>query len=152
RPATLPALADASPRVRRAGLLALDQMRDGNLTRDQVVPLLDSDDTDLQQTALAVIGRRPGWSDAAAGGPGRWLASPRLSGPQERALTDVLLASGLAPALQQVVADALASPRTATATRLLLLGVVARCPVQPLPAGWVDGLRTALAAAEAPVR
>jgi putative heme-binding domain-containing protein len=152
RQATVPALADASPRVRRAGLLALDQMKDGNLTREHVVALLDTDDAELQQTALAVIGRRPGWSDAAHGVLRQWLASPRLSAARERALTDALLAGSSEPGIQEVLAEALTSPRTPTATRMLLLGVIARCPVQPLPARWAEGLRSALADADAAVR
>src|SRR5260221_9602631 len=55
REATLAALSDPSPLVRRAGLVALDQMEHGDLTRDLTVPLLDTDDPDLQQAALAVI-------------------------------------------------------------------------------------------------
>src|SRR5581483_1319362 len=38
RERTLPALADRDPRVRRAGLVALDQMPGGGLTRERVVP------------------------------------------------------------------------------------------------------------------
>src|SRR5262249_6334043 len=50
RKLTLPALGHPSPRVRQAALIALDQMKDGGLTREQVLPLLDTDDPELQQT------------------------------------------------------------------------------------------------------
>ena len=60
--ATLLALDDPNPKVRQGGLIALDQMKDSQLTREQVVPLLDTDDPDLQQVVLDVISRRPGWS------------------------------------------------------------------------------------------
>src|SRR5439155_3629387 len=54
-------LGDPSPAVRRGALIALDQMPGGNLTREQVTPLLDTDNTALLQSALAVISERPGW-------------------------------------------------------------------------------------------
>ena len=65
RQATLPWLTDANPRVQQAGLTALDQMKDGNLTQDEVIPLLGSKDVQLQQTALLVVSRRPEWAPAA---------------------------------------------------------------------------------------
>src|SRR5206468_660044 len=77
--ATRIALTDPSPRVRQAGLVALDQMKDGGLTRQQVVPLLDTDDGDLQQAALDVMSRRPGWSGEAVGLLHGWLSSDTLT-------------------------------------------------------------------------
>src|SRR5687767_5357214 len=56
------ALHDPSAAVRRAALIALDQMDGGSLTPDLVTPLLDPIDPALQQTALKVITSRPGWS------------------------------------------------------------------------------------------
>jgi len=53
RDATLKGLNDPSPLVRRAALITLDQMDNGNLTRDLVTPLLNTADPSLQQTALA---------------------------------------------------------------------------------------------------
>src|SRR5262249_2671470 len=72
RDATLAALSDPSPLIRRAGLTALDQMQNGNLTRELTVPLLDTDDPDLQQTAVAVISRYEGWADEIRKLAGQW--------------------------------------------------------------------------------
>src|SRR5262249_51441971 len=85
---TRAALTDPSPRVRQAGLIALDQMKNGGLTREQVVPLLDTDDADLQQAALDVMGRRPGWSGEAVSLLGGWLKADKLGPAQQTALTD----------------------------------------------------------------
>jgi putative heme-binding domain-containing protein len=142
--ATRVALDDANPRVRQAGLVALDQMKDGRLTRELVVPLLDTDDPDLQQAALAAISRRPEWARDTVGLLRGWLGSARLTPGQERSLTGALLAFSGAADIQRLVAEALASPRTATATRLLLLRVVARCRLDPLPRPWLDALGQAL--------
>ncbi|MBI1914495.1 MAG: HEAT repeat domain-containing protein [Planctomycetes bacterium] len=142
--ATRPALDDPNPRVRQAGLIALDQMKDGGLTRERVVPLLDTDDLELQQTVLEVMGRRPGWSGEVIGLLRGWLAAPKRSAGQERSLTGALLAFAGEARVQRLVVDTLADPKTAPVTRLLLLGVVARCRVDPLPKPWAEALERAL--------
>jgi putative heme-binding domain-containing protein len=144
RQATLPALADANPRVRQAGLIALDQMKDGNLTQELVTPLLEANDADLQHAALEVISKRPAWSGLAQGAVEKLLGSGRLSPVQERSLTELLLASSGEANLQKAAAASLANPRTPSATRLLLLGVVAQYRQDPLPAPWLAALGRAL--------
>jgi putative heme-binding domain-containing protein len=141
---TRPALSDPSPRVRQAALVALDQMKDGGLTREQVVPLLDTDDPELQQAALEVMGRRPGWAGEVTGLLRSWLASPGLSAGQETSLTGALLAFAGSADVQRLLADAWASPKTAAPTRLLLLRVLARTRTDPLPGPWREVLGQAL--------
>jgi putative heme-binding domain-containing protein len=144
RTATLPALRAAVPRVRRAGLIALDQMRDGHLDKDEVSPLLEADDADLQQAALEVVGKRPAWSDLARSVLRKWLVQPRLSPTRERILTGFLQTSGGEAAVQAVVTEALAHARTAPAVRSFLLSTVGSTRIDPLPPGWVEGVRRAL--------
>ncbi len=150
--ATQPALADPNPRVRQAALVALDQMKAGQLTREQVVPLLDTDDPELQQAALEVIGRRPGWSGEVIGLLRGWLAGPTLSDRQQTSLTGALLAFAGQADVQRLVAEALASPKTALPTRLLLLRVLARARVEPLPAAWREALGKSLGHEDLAVR
>jgi putative heme-binding domain-containing protein len=142
--ATQPALADPNPRVRQAALVALDQMKAGQLTREQVVPLLDTDDQDLQQAVLEVMGRRPGWSGEVTGLLRGWLASPTLSDRQQSSLTGALLAFAGQADVQGLVAEGLSSPRTTLPTRLLLLRVLARARVEPLPKAWREALEKSL--------
>jgi putative heme-binding domain-containing protein len=150
--ATRVALDDTNPRVRQAGLIALDQMKAGRLTRDLVVPLLDTDDPDLQQAALAAISRRPEWARETVGLLRDWLGSARLTAGQERSLTGALLGFSGKANIQGLVAEALANPKTATATRLLLLRVLARCRLDQLPKPWLDALGRALAHDDLAVR
>jgi putative heme-binding domain-containing protein len=150
--ATQPALADPNPRVRQAALVALDQMKAGQLTREQVVPLLDTDDPELQQAALEVMGRRPGWSGEVTGLLRGWLASPMLADRQQTSLTGALLAFSGQADVQRLVAEALASPKTALPTRLLLLRVLARARVEPLPTSWREALEKSLGHKDAAVR
>jgi putative heme-binding domain-containing protein len=137
---TRPALNDPNPRVRQAGLIALDQMKNGRLTREQVVPLLDTDDPDLQQAALAVIARRPEWAREALGLLGDWLTRSQLTEAQQRSLAGALLAFGGREEVQRLAADALINARTARSTRLLLVRVQARSPLDRLPLAWLDAL------------
>lgn len=151
RTATLRALTDSDPRVQKAGLIALDQMQSGNLTRADVVPLLASKDADLQQAALLAVSRRASWADLMQGSL-RMLLHGRLAEAQANTVSAVLLAACAEAPVQQVVTEALADANTAAETRVLLLKVIARCGLNPLPAGWLDGLRLALTGADMPVR
>lgn len=150
--ATAAALADANPRLRRAGLVALDQMPDGNLAQGQVVPLLDTDDAALQQAALEVISRRPGWSGAVQGLLRKWLETPKLSADLERSLTGALLGFSGEKNIQTLVAESLSAGQTPGATRMLLLGVLARCRLDALPRPWLKALGQALDDADPAVR
>jgi putative heme-binding domain-containing protein len=141
---TRTALVDRNPRVRRAGLIALDQMKDGGLTREQVVPLLDTDDAELRQAALAVISRHEGWARDTLGLLRDWLQSDRRSPEQESSLTGALLAFSGEKNVQSLVAELFAEPKTSGPTRLLLLSILGRCRIEPLPSAWLDVLRQAL--------
>jgi putative heme-binding domain-containing protein len=145
REATLVALSDPSPLVRRAGLVALDQMEHGNLTRDLTVLLLDTDDPDLQQAALAVISRHDGWSDEIRRLVDQWLATAELSTSQQQALTGALLALSANEGIQNQVAAALLGATTPLENRRLLLRVISRARVDQLPPRWLEALGQVLA-------
>ncbi|MFV2066815.1 MAG: PVC-type heme-binding CxxCH protein [Pirellulales bacterium] len=152
RPSTLAALADSNPGVRRAGLIALDQMKGGELTRELVVPLLDTDDPELQQATLEVISRHEGWSGEIVGLINQWIASERLSEAQRKSLTGVLIAFCAEENIQTLVARAMANPQTAIDARLLLLQAMSRCRLDHLPQRWLDSMADALTHPDARVR
>jgi putative heme-binding domain-containing protein len=142
--ATLVALSDSNPNVRRAGLIALDQMPASRLTRDQVIPLLDTDDPELQQAALDVISRREGWAGEISRLIAEWLAKPSLTESQRTALTGALLANSGDAKLQVTVAVALVDPATPVENRRALLGIIARSRLKELPAKWQEALAVTL--------
>jgi putative heme-binding domain-containing protein len=151
RASTLAALDDPLPRVRRAGLIALDQMKDGRLTEALVAPLLKSSDPELQRAALDVVCRRPAWASMVRDLLSSWLAAPSIAPEVERLLADALPAIGGEPGVREVVAEALASPGTAEPTRLLLIRAIGQCRLDTLPEPWLAGLSAALAAPSAVV-
>ena len=152
RGATLPLLDDPRSRVRLAALIALDQMPRGGLTRDLVVPQLDTDDPDLQEAALKVVARHADWSREVLSLVAAWLSQAELSDRQERALEGAVLGFCGDPTIQQMTAAALDGPATPAATRRLILRVFERCRLDPLPEPWVVALGSALDRPEASVR
>jgi putative heme-binding domain-containing protein len=144
RKATAAGLDHSHPRVRQGSLIALDQMKNGDLSRDQVVPLLNTDDPDLQQAALAVIAKHPAWARDILSLVRTWLGSERLSAGQQQALTGALLAFSGHSDVEKLVANVLAAPRSPSETRRLLLRVLSRCRVEPLPKLWSDALGRSL--------
>lgn len=149
REETLPFLKDSHPEVRRAALIALDQMDDGNLTRELVMPLLDTDDPQLRKTALAVISARKGWATELIGLLRGWLAVANPSGEQLSLLRGVLLAQAEDSAIQQVISEALSAATTAPPVRLLLWEVIYRAPLPDLPRVWLAEIGRTLAAGSA---
>ncbi len=152
RDATVPFLRDSNPDVRRAALVALDQMDGGNLTREMVAPLLDTDDQQLQKQALKIIAARPGWAGETLQLLSQWLRQSELSEEQAVVLRGFIAAQAGDPKIQRLVADALKRKDLPTATRVLLLEAIGRASVRPLPKAWLDALRDSLAYPDRAVR
>ncbi len=146
REATLPALLDSTPAVRRGALIALDQMDDGQLSQRMVGAQLDTADVDLQNTALAIISRHPGWSDEIIGLLKAWLADEQPLGDRAATARGVLQAFQADAAIQELVTQHL---RRGSADRQqLMFDVLARSEfANPahVPLAWRDALRDALA-------
>lgn len=137
RDKTLPGLSDADPKVRRAALLALDQMTHGNLSRAEVLPFLESNDAESRRTALAIAMDHPEWSDGLAETLRAWLAESDLREDRKELLIATLVALSDQPAIQDVVAGAIGDSATPLASRSLLLEVIARARVPALPQAWI---------------
>jgi putative membrane-bound dehydrogenase-like protein len=138
------ALHDPHPKVRRAALIALDQMPKSSLTRGQLTPLLSAEDGSLVKAALDVVARRPEWGAEITELLRGWIAEPRLDDARRENLRDLLVGLSQEPAIQKVVADGLQSKSTPAPTRLVLLESVARSPLVKTPPAWVTALGSAL--------
>ena len=152
RSATIPLLTAQRPGVRRAALVVLDQMADGRLTRDEVIPLLDTDDPDLQQVALAVIGRHEGWASQTRGLLEGWLSGTRVSDDRRSVIRGFLLAQQADADVQALVSERLDDPQLEITARRLLLDVLRRSSLSPLPERWATSLTTALGHKDSTVR
>ncbi|MBL8849856.1 MAG: c-type cytochrome, partial [Planctomycetaceae bacterium] len=146
------ALADANPQIRRAALIALDQMDGGNLQREQVVPLLDTDDPMLQKAVLDVISRHDGWAGEAFALVRDWIDDAQPDEGRQAILRGFLIARAAEPDVQQLVADSFSSDSVPAGSKLVLLEVMSRAAVDAWPAVWNDSLRGALAQSETDLR
>jgi putative membrane-bound dehydrogenase-like protein len=177
--ATLAALQDSNPRVRRAGLIAVDQMNGverpapelprnvGNravnpyrgstfihganprFTREHLAPLLASDDADLQAAVIETLAHRPGWVPELLTVAAKWVHRPALDEARTQALGTALQASASDDKVQQFVARALVDGTTPLATRRELLGVLGRSQLDAMPPVWLDALERILRGSEA---
>ena len=139
------ALDHRSPAVRRAALIALDQMPDSPLRQSQLKPFLDSNDEAIWRTGVWVAAHRPDWSAVVVAALDARLGASTLTAADTGLLRDVMIGACGDTSLQAFVAQRLggATP-IATARHDLLLDVVEACPVTDLPPAWVAALRARL--------
>jgi putative membrane-bound dehydrogenase-like protein len=144
RSSALPGLSDPNPRVRRGALIALDQMDHGDLTLEQVRPLLSDPDAALRRTALSAIARRPAWAGSMVETLRSGLEHDESDAAPRTGLREALVAFGRDRAVQDLMGALLGREETPKGTRLLLLEAMARTPLDQLPAAWVAQLRRSL--------
>jgi putative membrane-bound dehydrogenase-like protein len=137
-------LAAESTAVRRGSLIALDQMKDGGLTREEVVPFLSSSDSATAKAALEVLKTRPGWAKETLGVLCQWLDAGDLDDSHQEMLRGTITAFAAEPDVQDLVAVALRRDKTSPTLRLLLLETMARMPLDWLPSTWKAELRWCL--------
>ena len=148
----LPFLADGSPHIRRCALIALDQMDNGQLTRELVTPLLDTDDPALRKRTLAVISKHTGWAEATFDLLSGWMTDPNPAADRIATLRGFLLAQVNDTTTQKFLGDSLDGTQASTAARQVLLEVVARAELKTLPKNWIAVVGKHLAHADPAVR
>ena len=117
RDATRRGLSDAGPAVQRGALIALDQMDNGGLTREDVTTLLSSADPATARAAADVAqGARPDWAKETLGLLRRWLEEATMRTPRRsELLRGMLSAFGTEPEVQDLIARALRREQTSPA-------------------------------------
>ncbi len=141
--------ADA-PRIRKAALIALDQMDDSPLQQAQVAPLLSHDNADLRRAALFVISHHADWASSVLQFLRARLNAPKFDANEAESVRETLLAFAADAKVQKLIAGAL---QTANAERqLFLLETIERCALKELPAEWVSGFASLITKADARVR
>src|SRR4051812_292564 len=129
-------------RSRRAALIALDQMDRHTLQSASVVPLLDSSDSVVKETAWWIAGHHPDWGDALAEFFASHLA--RANAAEHDELQQKLVQFGENAAIQRLIGD-MVSRASRKPERLAALGVMstmARTRVKTFPAAWIAPLET----------
>jgi putative heme-binding domain-containing protein len=147
--ATRAGLASAEPRVRKAAMIALDQMVNGGLKPEAVASELSSPDTALRETAAWVAGRHREWGDALAGALGERIAAKGQTPEARRALEQQLARLAASPAVQALLASRAGGTDVPVEQRRLALAAMAASGLKNAPPSWVDALTNALDADEA---
>jgi putative membrane-bound dehydrogenase-like protein len=146
------ALGHDSPRVRKAALIALDQLPAKPLRSSQLIPFLSADDAALRQAALWVVSRRPEWAGSAAIALRASLRLPALAPGEEQALGDALAGLCGQAAIQNLIGEFVADPALEPSRRRFLLSAMERCGSIPYPPSWIEGFRRSLASGDAAVQ
>ncbi|MCA9042137.1 MAG: c-type cytochrome, partial [Planctomycetaceae bacterium] len=138
----IPYLTHENPVVRRGALIVLDQMEQGHLTREQVVPLLNTSHPQLQREVLQVISNHEGWAGETLELLNGWLQSSELTDEQAGVLRSFLLAQVSDQAVQKLIARNFET--TSESNQLLLLDVIKESGLPALPTEWEPVIRFSL--------
>ena len=144
RDLVLTGLSDSNPAVRRAALITLDQMDSGNLTRELVTPLLDTDDPELQKEALTIIGEHEGWAGETLTLLKTWLSEANLSKERAAVLRGFLIAQSADQDVQSLIAESLTRSKTSVPAKSILLEVIQRSSLKEFPVTWRSALEQTL--------
>jgi putative heme-binding domain-containing protein len=143
--ATAKGLRHANPVVRRAAMVALDQMDNGGLAPEAVAAELGSDDPAVREVAAWVAGRHPEWGDALAGALDARIGSAARDAQSRAELQQQIARLAKAPAIQALLAARVADAKTPADQRRLALGAMASSALKDLPQSWRPALVAALA-------
>ncbi len=146
QPATTRAgLTHSSPAVRRAALVALDQMDGTDLKPAEVTPFLTLADKNLRAAANWILGRHSDWGGELAGWFRQELTSPKSSPAHLDQLQSQLRILTRAEAGQQLLADAATQKGFAPSTRTEALNAMADAGMKQPPAVWKSAVIASLA-------
>jgi putative heme-binding domain-containing protein len=129
--------------IRRAALIALDQMEDGKLTKQEVLPFLLDADRPLQQAAWHIVMKHSDWFGDVTGLIRKELQS-KITDERRELLRDLLINTSQSLNVELFIAEALADTATSDAGRLLLLDVVASADGAKPPPSLVASLTSLL--------
>ncbi len=129
-------------RVRRAALIALDQMEGGDhLLPGDIQPLLVSDDPLLNATAWWIAEQHPKWGDVVVAAFRKELRQPPSDTALLQRLTERLARFSASEAVQQVMAEVLQREAADESIRLAVLQAMADSRRKPFPVSWTGPLR-----------
>lgn len=146
--ATLAGFQGQSATVRRAALIAVDQMESGKLTPGQIEPLLDSDQAPLRDVAWWLVDHHPEWAGELVGYVRKSTAGKATTGKLEmvRDRLPGLLANS---AVAEVIFEQLQAASSGPPLKLAILDAVAASTLEEWPADRFDTLVELLRSQEA---
>ncbi|NND08203.1 MAG: hypothetical protein HKN87_17625, partial [Saprospiraceae bacterium] len=135
----LAALSSAIPEVRKGALISLDQMEDGTLKEDQLMPfLMSADSSDLQVAAWIAIGH-PDWSKSVGAFLRKRLKGKR-SDQEQQTLLQVIDAFSDDQDIQEIITDQLLASSTSYEEKRFLLQILRTTSLDKFPSPWITVL------------
>jgi putative membrane-bound dehydrogenase-like protein len=135
--------------VRRATLIALDQMKGRGLTAETVAGELASTDPAMREIAWWVSSHHPEWGAVLAGRFRDRLAAKGLTSAQEEELAGYLARFARTPAIQELLVERLRSATSSYDERRVALAAMARSGLRESPRAWISALTELLASDDA---
>ena len=130
------ALDDPRLKVRKAALVALDQMDGSPLESSQVASLLRAPDRDASAAAVWVVSHHPEWADVVLSYLDERLRDPAASPREQDALRTALVAFSGNVGAQELVARLLSDARLGERQKLFLLDAVDAGTAKQFPDPW----------------
>jgi putative membrane-bound dehydrogenase-like protein len=150
--AVAPALKSSNFRVRKAALIALDQMDRSPLTARQFAPFLNEPNQELRTAALWVVSHHQDWTSEVLTSLDARLRAPELRPAEIGPVRDVLLSFCADTGVQKLIASRLGDPAAGPARQMFLLDTIDRCSLKELPQAWTGLLGELLDHSDAAVR
>jgi putative heme-binding domain-containing protein len=145
-------LNDPSPKVRKAILIALDQMDGSQLNDRQVLPFLSDGDAELRRASLWVVSRHKEWSAKLTQALDARLRSPQFDERESEMIGEAMAAFCGDANMKKSVAKALGDPSLDARRQLFLLETAESCSAKQFPAEWTAGMQRLLAHQDIAVR
>ncbi|HEX5026216.1 MAG TPA: HEAT repeat domain-containing protein, partial [Agriterribacter sp.] len=136
-------LNDTSVNMRKAALIALDQMDGSPLQKNQLVPFLDDKNDVLRNAGIWVALHHPDWSDVAVNFLAKQL-STGLTADQLSSLREMMVAFSGNSQLQKIMGDQLKDRTTPAARKIFLMDIIGASNIDELPAAWLNPLSSLL--------
>jgi putative membrane-bound dehydrogenase-like protein len=146
------ALGDPRPKLRRAALIALDQMDSSPLESGQVARMLRSPDGEARSAAVWVSSHHPEWAEVVLSYIDERLHDPAATAREHEALRDALVAFSANAGAQALVARLLSDNRLGDRQTMFLLDTVDASTARQFPDAWKEPLARLLRRPNAEVR
>ncbi len=146
------ALAARSAGVRKAALIALDQIDGSPLGREQALAALSDPDDGLRRAALWAASHHPEWSGEVLRAVEARLRAPRFDSGDGAAVRDALAAYCESPAFPSLAARAAIDKFLGPERQALVLDAIEACPRKDYPQVFAEALRSVLRGSDRALR
>jgi putative membrane-bound dehydrogenase-like protein len=123
-------------RVRRAAVIALNEMEAGKLTPTMLVADLNATDPALKETAWWIASRHPEWGGALAGILRDRLSAKNLPAKEQDDLTGQLARFARTLSIQELLARTVRDPEATRQARRIALRAMAQAGLRQAPESW----------------